>query len=231
MNKLVLGDGLLGTEIVRQTGWSYISRKKEGIDFLKPDTYVPFLEDYDEVINCIAYTTTYDTDKELAWKINYEGTANLVDICNQQDKKLTHISTDYLYTHSKENASEEDVPVHCENWYGYTKLLADGYVQLKSQNYLLIRGTHKQSPFPYEVAWADQVGNFDYVSVMAGLMIKLINKNADGVYNVGTETKSMYELAKQTKKTVASSYMMEHASTPRNVTMNLTKMEKKLYDI
>lgn len=25
---LVLGDGLLGTELVKQTGWDYISRKK-----------------------------------------------------------------------------------------------------------------------------------------------------------------------------------------------------------
>ena len=27
-NKLVIGDGLLGKEIVRQTNWDYISRKK-----------------------------------------------------------------------------------------------------------------------------------------------------------------------------------------------------------
>ena len=32
-NRLILGDGLLGSEIVKQTGWDYASRKKDGIDF------------------------------------------------------------------------------------------------------------------------------------------------------------------------------------------------------
>jgi dTDP-4-dehydrorhamnose reductase len=56
---------------------------------------------------------------------------------------LVHISTDYLYSGSVSNASESDVPVHCNNWYGYTKLLADGLVQLESNNYLICRCTHK----------------------------------------------------------------------------------------
>mgnify|MGYP003121849538 FL=1 len=29
---LVLGDGLLGSEIVKQSGWDYISRKKDDVD-------------------------------------------------------------------------------------------------------------------------------------------------------------------------------------------------------
>jgi len=76
----------------------------------------------------------------------------LVDLCNQYNKKLVHISTDYLYTFSKDNATENDVPVHCRNWYGYTKLLADGYVQLKADNFLLIRSTHKAEPFTFDTA-------------------------------------------------------------------------------
>ena len=32
MKVLVLGDGLLGSEIVRQTNWDCISRKKDGFD-------------------------------------------------------------------------------------------------------------------------------------------------------------------------------------------------------
>ena len=29
MDKLILGDGLLGSELVKQTNWDYISRKKD----------------------------------------------------------------------------------------------------------------------------------------------------------------------------------------------------------
>ena len=31
------------------------------------------------------------------------------------------------------SASEEDVPVHNNTWYGYTKLLSDGLVQLRCE--------------------------------------------------------------------------------------------------
>ena len=34
MKVLVLGDGLLGSEIVKQSGWSYISRKSLGASIL-----------------------------------------------------------------------------------------------------------------------------------------------------------------------------------------------------
>ena len=40
-SRLILGDGLLGTELVKQTGWDYISRKKDGIDFKDIKTYQP----------------------------------------------------------------------------------------------------------------------------------------------------------------------------------------------
>ena len=56
---LVLGDGLLGSEIVRQTGWDYISRKKDGVDFTKPLSYIEHTNKYNTIINCIANTDTY----------------------------------------------------------------------------------------------------------------------------------------------------------------------------
>ena len=56
MNRLILGDGLLGSELVKQSGWDYISRKNNDIDFTNIKTYEHMLSDCDEVINCIAYT-------------------------------------------------------------------------------------------------------------------------------------------------------------------------------
>ena len=82
MSKLILGDGLLGSELVRQTGWDYISRKKDGIDFTDYDTYKKLLKPYDEIINCIAHTDTYDKSKEKHWNINYRAASDLADICN-----------------------------------------------------------------------------------------------------------------------------------------------------
>jgi dTDP-4-dehydrorhamnose reductase len=227
-NKLILGDGLLGSELVKKTDWGYLSRKKiEKFDFTKPETYELWLKyPYDIIINCIAHTDTYDKDRQKHWDVNYKGVIDLVDMCNKYNKKLIHISTDYIYTNSREDASEEDVPVHCNNWYGYTKLLGDGYVQAKSNDFLLLRGTHKKEPFTYDKAWLNQVGNFDYVSVISDLIIKLINKDCSGVYNIGTETKTMYDLAKRTKSDVKCD-VYHHPSIPKNITMNLKKLKRE----
>ena len=223
---LVLGDGLLGSELVKQTGWEYLSRKKDSFDIKDLSLFNDEMKKYDLIVNCIANTDTYSEDKESHWEANYVFVDKLIKFCNQNQIKLVHISTDYLYTGSKENASEEDVPVHCNNWYGYTKLLSDGLVQLQSHNYLLIRCSHKPNPFPYPKAWNDLYGNFDYVDIISEKIIKLIKNNSNGLFNVGTENKTIYELAKITNDSVEA--IKSPIYTPKNITMNLNKMSNEL---
>ena len=163
MNKLIIGDGLLGSELKKQSGWDYISRKKDDIDFADINSYKDYLVGYDEIINCVVFSDTYSENKELHWNINYKGVVELVDYLFDKNIKLIHVSTDYLYSNSKSNVSEDDVPVHCATWYGYTKLLSDAYVQLKLDNYLIFRGTHKKRPFIYDEGLVNQIGNFEYV--------------------------------------------------------------------
>jgi dTDP-4-dehydrorhamnose reductase len=225
---LVLGDGLLGSEIVKQTGWDYISRKKDYIDFCNIFSYGDCLLKYNIIVNCIGFTKTYSEDRQINWDVNYKAVADLVDNCNNLHNKLVHISTDYVYTYSKPNATELDVPVHCANWYSYTKLLSDGYIQLRSKDYLLIRTSFKPNPFPYEKAIVNQIGNFDYVDKIANLIIELINLNASGIYNVGTDIKTIYELAKQTKPTILPMTDKIHPTTPENIIMNVDKMRNYL---
>lgn len=221
---LVLGDGLLGSELVKQTNWENISRKRGDFDIGKIAFYLGKHKP-DVIINCIANTDTYSTNRESHWEINCSFVSNLINYCNLNLIKLVHISTDYIYSGSVNNASEEDVPVHCNNWYGYTKLIGDGLVQLQSNNHLIIRCTHKPNPFPYESAWIDQIGNFDYVDIIASKIIGLVNKKINGVYNLGTETKTMYDLATRTKE-VTVSFTPSHA--PKNQSMDLTKINKIL---
>lgn len=225
LNVLVLGDGLLGSEIIKQTKWGFLSRKTTGFNIFDLEKSIPNNIKFDVIVNCIANTDTYSTEKKGHWDTNFAFVSDLIKYCNSNLIKLVHISTDYVYTNSIENASENDVPVHCNNWYGYTKLLGDGLVQLEANNYLLIRCTHKPKPFPYDKAWVDQLGNFDYVDVIASKIIKLIRKNATGLYNVGTPKKSMFELASKTKK-VEEILAPEHV--PHNTSMEISKMEEIL---
>lgn len=218
---VILGNGLLGSELYRQTGWRMISRK-DGFDITKYTTL-------DEiglpgtVINCVAFTDTYSRLRDEHWKVNYLGVRYLIDYCNENELKLVHISTGYIYSGSVSEAKETDVPVHNNCWYSYTKLLADGLVQLESENYLLIRCIHKPRPFPFKQAWIDQVGNFGYVDEIASLIVRLIKADATGVYNVGTYLKTIHDM-------VEVPGIMKPKNAPSDVSMNIDKMKKKIYD-
>ena len=236
MSKIaILGDGMLGSELSKQTGWDVYSRKKDGFDITNPFSFnqlIDWCEDktagprkYDIIVNCMAFTNTYADDKESNWDVNYKAVSDLVDFCNNWNIKLVHISTDHIYANSKNQVSETDVPVHLETWYGYTKLLGDAHVQLKSKNYLIVRESHKPYPFPYKVAWWDQHTNGDYVNVIVDIIIKLINKEVTGIYNVGTEEKTWYEYTKDEFKTVPGAKPL---NAPYNITMNLSKLKDAL---
>ncbi|KKP65546.1 MAG: dTDP-4-dehydrorhamnose reductase [Candidatus Nomurabacteria bacterium GW2011_GWE1_35_16] len=221
---LVLGYGRLGKEIVEQTQWDYISRKKNNFDFCNMATYEKYLYDYDVLINCIAHTGTYAQDYQTILDVNFKSVCNLVDFCNLHNKKIIQISSDYIYGGSVPNASEEDVPVHARTWYAYSKLVSDAYVQVFAKNYLLIRTSFKAKPFPYERAPVKQMGNFDYTDVIASLIIQLIKNNAQGIFNVGTELKNIYQLAVQTKPDAIRFEGVIDPNMPLDVSMNLEKM-------
>jgi len=238
MNKvLVLGDGLLAKELVKQSGFDSISRKVDGFDITNPDTYYLMTDIfhgvaqammYDVVINAIGCTDTYSAEKQPHWNVNYKGVSDLVDFCNRWKVKLVHISTDYIYANSKSNALETDVPVHCNNWYGYTKLLGDAHVQLQCDKHLILRCTHKPRPFPYDKAWTDQLGNFDYVDIISGKILDFVEKDSIGIYNVGSDPKTIYELAKESRQDVLpaiSKWAPE--DIPSDITMNISKLKKK----
>ena len=182
MNRVaILGDGLLGSELLRQTGWDVYSRKKDQFDIT--DTYsfnqlIDWSQDrsagaskYDTIINCIAFTDTYSNDREPNWNVNYKGVSDLVDFCNTWNIKLVQISTDHIYANSESEATEDSIPQPIPTWYGHTKMLGDAHVQLKSKDYLLVRESHKPYPFPYKAAWSNQYTNGDYVPMIAKLIV------------------------------------------------------------
>ena len=203
---------MLGSEIVNQTGWDYLSRKKDEIDVSEFDKWIDKLNDYNVIVNCIANTDTYSEDKEPHLNINYHFVKKLVKYCNQTSKKLIQISTDYIYANSENERRETDVPVHHSSWYGYSK-------------FLICRLSHKSKPFPYDKAWNDVMTNADYTPKIVKLVIELIKHNIEGVYNVGTSKKTIYSLALETKEVQPISSPVK---VPKNVTMNLDKLSNFL---
>jgi dTDP-4-dehydrorhamnose reductase len=229
MKVLVLGDGLLGSEIVRQTGWDYVSRKKDNIDLKNIESW--FIRDFPEicmqtikyntVINCIAHTDSYSNNKEEHYNINYKFVSDLTDITNKLGIKLIHISTEFVYANNEIPPTEEDIPYFDHNWYSYTKVLADEYIKSHHKKYLICRELHKPNPFPYDKVWKVQTSG-DTVDKIAELIIKLINTDAQGVFNVGTGDKWLRELAPNAEEIEAPIHV------PKDTRMNLDKLNKWL---
>jgi dTDP-4-dehydrorhamnose reductase len=226
MKVVVLGKGKLGSEILKQTEWDYLCRSEHEITVDNFKDWKNRMDGYDVVVNCIANTNTYSDDKEKHWKANYELVTFLAEYCDDNGKKLVHISTDYLYQNSVDDATEEDEPLFEHTWYMFTKLLADEYLKEHAKNYLICRLSHKPYPFPYDSAWVDVITNADYTPVISGLVIELIKNGAEGLYNVGTERKTIYELAQRTNKNVKIIVSPSHV--PKNISMNVSKMENFL---
>ena len=219
---LILGNGLLGTELQRLTGWKCVPHEFEGFDLAEPWNFGFYLSDGDPIINCTGHTKEHK-DRFYNMELNFRAVIDLVEYCNVHHKKYVHISTDIVYAGSVLYASEDDVPVHAPNWYAYSKLLADGYVQTVCKDYLLIRTAFKPRPFPFSVA-VNKVGNFDYVDVIGDLIVRLIQSGAEGVYNVGTGLKSMH---KHALETVPDIELLEDSEMV-DVSMNLGKMKAAL---
>lgn len=218
MKALILGDGLLGKELLDQTGWDIASRKLGNLPNLHDQSNLRSLIcKYDTVVNCIAYTNSYSEDKELHYDINYRFVSNLSDICSSEGVKLIHISTEFVYANNIELPTEEDLPRPDNTWYAYTKLLADEYIKLNNSEYLICRELHKPNQFPYPEVWNVQTCG-DTVGKIASLIIQLIERKATGIYNVGTGEKYLSELAP------ASTIIDPPSYVPKDTRMNLDKL-------
>lgn len=219
---LILGDGLLGSELHKQTGWDIASRKLGNLPKLEDwEELCCLVNKYDIVVNCIAHTNSYSNDKETHYNVNYRFASDLSEACNTEGVKLVHISTEFVYANNEGFPTEEDLPCPDKTWYAYTKLLADEYIQLRNSNYLICRELHKPNPFPYSQVWNVQTSG-DTVDKIAGLIIELINKDAKGVFNVGTGSKNLQELAPFSKGISAPIHI------PKDTRMGLNKLNNFL---
>jgi dTDP-4-dehydrorhamnose reductase len=76
-----------------------------------------------------------ETNKELAWKVNVEGTKNIVEAAHSAGSFLIYISTDYVFSGQKGNYKETDKPDPI-NYYGLTKLKAEEIVQTQTEYFI-----------------------------------------------------------------------------------------------
>jgi dTDP-4-dehydrorhamnose reductase len=78
-----------------------------------------------------------ELDKDLAWRVNVEGTKNIAEAAQKHEVFLMYISTDYVFSGDKGFYVESDSadPI---NYYGLTKLEAETVIQNLPENGFVI---------------------------------------------------------------------------------------------
>jgi hypothetical protein len=109
LNVLVLGDGLLGSEIVKQTGWNFISRKKDEFDIFNIDSQ-----------------KLADGLNEYVTKEGTEGSWSKTEIDTNKFKKLLASSLGYGYYYVRETKPGE---IEVINGYRTRNAMEDSFLQ------------------------------------------------------------------------------------------------------
>jgi dTDP-4-dehydrorhamnose reductase len=95
----------------------------------------------DLIINTAAYTAVDSAEENAsaADKANHIGAGQLALLCNKNQIKLLHISTDYIFDGSKQVAYDEDDPAAPINFYGKSKWEGEEAIRNSCPNHLILR--------------------------------------------------------------------------------------------
>jgi dTDP-4-dehydrorhamnose reductase len=161
-----------------------------------------------------------ETNRELAWKINVEGTQNVVEAAKAAGAFLLYISTDYVFDGEKGCYKETDLPSPV-SYYGYTKLKAEEIVKKTLEKYCIGRTSviYGATPAAGKINFAlwllnklrsgeqlkvfvDQWNSPTLNSSLADMTLEVVERKLTGIYNLsGASRISRYNFALSLAKT------------------------------
>jgi len=228
LNILVTGsNGQLGSELRELSSvykYNFFFTSRVELDISNENDIKNFIEKngINTIVNCAAYTAVdkAEEDKELADIINRKAVKKISKLCLQNNIKLIHISTDYVFDGTAYKPSNEAFQTNPKSVYGQTKL--DGekeMIKINPKNSIIIRTSWVYSSFGNNFVKTmlklgrerdnlgvifDQVGTPTYARDLAKLILdiipNIINKKVE-IYNYSNEgTLSWYDFAKEIMK-------------------------------
>ena len=166
----------------------------------------------DMVVHMAAYTNVNlaETEKDLAAKINVEGTKNIAEICSKKDIPIVYISTDYVFDGEKGSPYEPNDTANPLNHYGLTKLQGEEAIKACKKHYIartsLLYGHHgesfvskilKQHEEDVIKVVDDQISCPTWTIELANGVLKLLQKPYGTYHICGSGAVSRYEFAKE----------------------------------
>ena len=192
-------------------------------------------EKFDLVIHTAAYTTVRgcEENKELAMKINVEGTKNLVNAILKfsPNTKFVYISTACVFDGHSEMYVESSIP-HPENFYALTKLLGESEAQ-RIRDHIIIRTNFVgKKKWLYPGAFTDRFGTYLFADKVANGIKEICENNLQGIVHiVGDKKISMFDLAKITTSDVKPITLNNYTGPPLTIDMSLDTERWKKYKL
>ena len=198
--------------------------------------------EFDAVVNFAAYTDVGNAENErgnkngLCWKINVEGTKNLLDFSKLHNLHFVQISTDMVFpgtaNHPGPYSEDSEVETESENvtWYGWTKSRAEDIVK-RYDNSSIIRIMYAVSAkydvkedylrFPLRLyregklypLFTDQVVSVSLVDEVSKAVRKVVTSEQKGIYHAtSSNTGSPYEIISYLVEKVEGNAVIEKSS-------------------
>jgi len=217
------GTGLVGKRVIELLSDRYtfhVASRATKLDITNLDSFTSLSQFDADTVLLLAAKTDVDgceKDKEKgkngdAWRINVEGASNAAMYCQNKNKKLIYISTDFVFDGKKGNYKEDDTP-NPLNWYGFTKYEGERKVQNSAATHLILRlaypygATSTGRDFvtviknrletgQYVNAVEDHIFTPTFIDDFAHALDILMKRNATGIYHiVGSSSHTPYEAA------------------------------------
>jgi len=128
--------GLVGSKIIEllNKDFEFVLLSQKLMNITNPKQVFETLKNlnFDFLLHLAAYTNVAkaEEEKELAYKINVEGTKNVFEVCSFKKKKFIYISTDFVFDGKKENTPFfENSKPNPTGFYGLTKYKGEQIVK------------------------------------------------------------------------------------------------------
>jgi dTDP-4-dehydrorhamnose reductase len=148
------GNGQLGRELQRSVPegdvFDFLFHDIDSLNICDRDSLEVFVKKFhpEYIINCAAYTAVdkAEDEQELAFRINEQGVANLVDTAKAYNIQLIHISTDFVFDGLSDRPYHEDDQPGPLSVYGKSKLAGERKMT-DNETGIIIRTSWLYSPF------------------------------------------------------------------------------------
>ena len=224
---LVTGaNGQLGSELsalsseYTQCNWFFADRTQITLDNLEILKIQLGEIQPDIILNCGAYTAVdkAETEKELAFTINHLAVELIAKYAFENNVKLIHVSTDYVFDGTSSIALDEKAETNPINVYGESKLAGEIACLKENPESIIIRTSWVYSKFGNNFVKTmqrlmqerdeinvvyDQIGSPTYAADLALAMMDIVesSKWIPGIYNYSNEGEiSWYEFALSIKE-------------------------------